>query len=264
MWPVRSILLVGVLTACASMPAASVSRPVARRLPGATRWESQRVGPAQVFYQAGTPAARQARALADSVRVAYAHDWSLLGQPRIVRPLELVFVQSPDEVRQLAGRAATGLALPATQQAFFVVTATRLPALRHELMHLLAYQAWGPPAAPGTWLVEGLAIYADGAQCRHVPLLSLAASLREANQLLPVPTLATQFDTVYDVRAYLEAGSVVEFVYEHYGRRQLEALWHHGLVPGDSVLAAWYAAVGAAPAPAWTPTLAAITGAGCD
>jgi hypothetical protein len=61
--------------------------------------------------------------------------------------VRLFFVKSRLDMRQFVGGTPGGSAIEMEGTAFLVANDSVRPSLRHETMHLLAWRAWGPPAA---------------------------------------------------------------------------------------------------------------------
>ncbi len=105
---------------------------------------------------------------------------------------------------------------------------------RHEIMHVVAYHAWGP-AAPGTdWLQEGLAQAADG-KCAGYSNADVILALTARHGWIPLDTMLTRFRSQPDLRAYLQAAAFVGYLLEQYGPMPLERLWRGGSNPDSPI-----------------------------
>ena len=113
-----------------------------------------------------------------------------------------------------------------------VAADTIRPAHRHEVMHAVSLRLWGQPgAAPddprepsnaaafyrGGWLREGVATAADNG-CVPWSARGIAAQMIAENERIPLDTLTAAFYQKDGLSAYLQGGSLVEFLLEAYGR----------------------------------------------
>ncbi|MBF9221646.1 hypothetical protein [Hymenobacter ruricola] len=85
--------------------------------------------------------------------------------------------------------------------------------------------------------------------CERYTLHEAAASLLREKKAVPLRQLAANFYAVNDVVAYLQSGSVVQFVHDTYGIQAVRTLWRGGLAQAaaatglapDDLDAAWRA-----------------------
>jgi hypothetical protein len=107
-------------------------------------------------------------------------------------------------------------------------------------MHVVAWHAWGPPAANSAWLQEGLAQAADG-QCGDHTNETVLRGLTARRGWIPVEDVLANFRDQPDLRAYLQAAAFVRYLLEAYGPAALSELWREGATPdtllGDRSLA---------------------------
>jgi hypothetical protein len=121
------------------------------------------------------------------------------------------------------------------------------PPLRHELGHLYSHRLWGPPH--GTWLSEGVAVFAVG-HCAGIALHRWAAAIQRAGEPVTLGHLQSSFDFTR-AAPHLLAGSFITFLAERHGIEAVRALWQHGLasaqhtlgVSGSELEAAWHTAL---------------------
>lgn len=263
--PYISILLALVvwvsLTGCADPSGSALCPPVpevaARAIAHpAFRWDSLATSRATVYTQPGSYAAERREELADDVDAAITHALEVLGEPTYSEHLRVFFVGSRDEMAALAGRGSTGVAHPEQPVVFLVVAPNWRPFTRHEVFHAVSLHVWGQPlgatdltsVVAGGWLREGLATAAEG-QCAGHPLRAIVAAARRERSMIPVDTLAATFYDLPDPDAYLQAGSLLEFVQLRYGTSALRQLWDDGLdafpratgVTADEAEVAWHA-----------------------
>jgi len=106
----------------------------------------------------------------------------------------------------------------------------------HEGTHALAQDLIRPKegeGGPDGVLVEGLAVWASDGHYRREPLDLWAAVVAASDQYLPLADLRT--GPFYDFQhetSYLEAGSFVKFLVEHYGLETFKELY--GLATNDA------------------------------
>lgn len=135
--------------------------------------------------------------------------------------MRLFFVGSRDQIEPITGSRAPGLSETGSGSAFFVLTDSVRMGLRHEVMHLLSWRAWGVPSA--FWMSEGLAT-ASVPACGGLTTGVVVAMLDRARLFIPLETLRTNFSFSGDTGfvLYLEAADLVQFVDKTYGRTNSE------------------------------------------
>lgn len=70
---------------------------------------------------------------------------------------------------------------------------------------------------------------AGGAPCAGYRLHEIAAHLQRENKLVSLHSLVFRFHKQSDLRAYMQSGSFVQFLYENYGCEKFRGLWRHGV-----------------------------------
>jgi hypothetical protein len=220
------------------------------------RWERDSTAHFRLFAVAGTPAAARLDRLGAAAERARTAALALLGEAEYPRPVTLLFLPTREAMRGFVGWPAGGWGIAAEDAAFFVATDSLHPALRHELMHVFSWNAWGPPfggESRGQWISEGLAVLAPGG-CQGIGLHAIAGALGHEGRLVSWASM----DTAFDARTFasnVQAGSVVGFVRERHGVRGVRTLWRRGLAglaelagtTPDSLERAWRALVSDAP-----------------
>lgn len=199
-------------------------------------WIPRRINGFRVYFAAGSyPAAHQDSLLKRLPR-ALSHVRALINAPALRAPLDVFFVESRAQMTTLIGARATGFAEPFTRSVFLMTNPEWRAFERHEIMHVVAQHAWGPPA-PGTdWLSEGLAQAADG-RCAGHSNADILLSLTTRHGWIPLDTMLTKFRAQPDLRAYLQAATFVDFLLRRHGRRAVREMWRNGARP-DSVIGA--------------------------
>ena len=97
---------------------------------------------------------------------------------------------------------------------------------RHEVMHLVAFRAWGSQRAEW-WLTEGLATFADGT-CQHTTISAVARDLLRAQPSLTATELQRRFVELWRAdraAAYVLAGTLVDYLWSTRGREGVRRLW---------------------------------------
>lgn len=237
----RIVGLAGLLGAftgsCARGRPLDAGGPLARRLLTDTTvdWHRLAIPGARLYLARGGSADRAATAVAESVAVIRREMSALLGlavADDTARPADLFFLSTREEMRRLAGRPLAGFIQQGERTGVFVVTpGYRFGSLlRHELAHLYAFDAWGPPRT-GHWLVEGFAVRVAGSCQGHSPD-QLAAGALARQALVPLTDLATNFSRLPEDVALPQAGSVVGFLVRQAGLEAVRRRWLELPAPG--------------------------------
>jgi hypothetical protein len=193
----------------------------------------------RVYFLAGSYAAAHQDSLLARLPPALGHARSIITAPALDGPIDLFFIESRAHMSVLIGGSATGFAQPSTRTVLLVTNPEWRAFERHEIMHVVAGQTWGPPAADTAWLQEGLAQAADGA-CAGYSNTDVMLALTQRHGWIPLDVVLTKFREQPDVRAYLQAAAFVDYLLGQYGPRPLERLWRRGarpdsLVSGDTL-----------------------------
>jgi hypothetical protein len=193
-----------------------------------TRWTEHVAPHLHVHAPLASRASYQAPALAAAAESARANNLRLLGATDYAPRLEVLVVESREAMRPFLGSTPGGWAETAQSAVLVVAGDSARAPLRHELMHVLSWQLWGPPS--GHWVSEGLAMHAVG-RCNGRELHTMAAALAAAGRLVPLAELPRRFDVAGEQGAamYVQAGSFVRHVVETYGIARLRAFWPHGM-----------------------------------
>ncbi|MFN0179598.1 MAG: hypothetical protein ACKVZ0_12440 [Gemmatimonadales bacterium] len=155
------------------------------------------------------------------------HARRLLGTQAPDGPLDVFFVESRDDMSALIGGRATGFAHRAARAVFLVTNSTWRAFERHEVMHVVAWHAWGPPAASTDWLEEGLAQAADG-RCDDYSNEAVLRGLVRRNGWVALDSVLGDFRRQPDLSAYLQAATFAEYLLRTYGAPAIATLWRHG------------------------------------
>jgi len=189
----------------------------------------------RVSFLADSYAARHQDSLLARLSPAAHHAEALLQVKPLAEPIDLFFIESREQMTQLIGGRATGFAQPSARTVLLVTNPTWRAFERHEIMHVIAGQAWGPPGPNTDWLVEGLAQAADG-RCGSYSNAAVLIALATRRGWIPFPAVLTDFRTQPDLRAYLQAAAFVDHLVRRFGPVPLKELWTRGATI-DSTLA---------------------------
>ncbi len=232
-------------------------------------WVPRTIPGFRVYFLADSYAAQHQDSLLARLGPAETHARSLLNVPADAALLDVFFVESRAQMNQLIGMRATGWADVSTRTVFLVTNPEWRAFERHEIMHVVSGQAWGPSGPNTDWLKEGLAQAADGF-CAGRSNADVALALAARHGWIPLQTVLTQFRAQPDLRAYLQAAAFVGYLHQQYGPAPLATLWRQGatdrtMVSGrrlEAIESEWRTHL----LPTWTPTgaeLDAIEANGC-
>lgn len=251
----------------------------------AFQWDSL-VTPAFTLYaQHKGYAANRLPALRGEVDNAITHAMTLLGEPAFRVHLHVFYVSSRDDVKTLTGMSGMGITRAAYNAVVLVAGNTIRPAHRHEVMHAVSLRLWGHPgAAPGDpreptdttlfyrggWLREGLATAADHG-CVPWSVRGIAAQMIAEHARIPLDTLTMAFYKQDGLSAYIQAGSLVEFLLDSYGHDRFKRLWRAGAdsiatvygKPPAIIEAEWLDWLEVTPKEERPHSVAAVRGPGC-
>ena len=251
----------------------------------AFQWDSLVTPGFTLYAQRGGYAAGRFPDLRGEVDSAITHALEILGEPAYRAHLKVFYVRSRDEVKGVTGMTGMGITRAAYNAVVLVAADTIRPAHRHEVMHAVSLRLWGQPgAAPddprepsnaaafyrGGWLREGVATAADNG-CVPWSARGIAAQMIAENERIPLDTLTAAFYQKDGLSAYLQGGSLVEFLLEAYGRDRFKRLWRLGAdsiaavyaKPSAKIEAEWLDWLKATPMAERPASVAAVRGPGC-
>lgn len=209
---------------CAQEPAGLAAAALANRR---FTWQTRSVPGFRVYFQEGTYAARHQDSLLARLPSSLAHARSLLNTRAPDGPIDLFFIATRDDMAALVGGPANGFAHQAARAVFLVTSPSWRAFERHEVMHIVAFHAWGAAAPNGDWLVEGLAQAADG-RCGGYSNETILRRLAERRGWIPLEDVLFDFRRQPDLRAYLQAAGFVSYLLATVGPRAVERLWREG------------------------------------
>jgi hypothetical protein len=199
-----------------------------RSLADATRYEWLSVNTAhcRIYFEKDTFAAKLIREIEAECEKGINRSLEFLGEQSYSVGLRVFVVATRDELIPVAGARYKAFALMGQD----AVVMAHNPDVRmyavHEIFHIVSGRTWGDPVP---WLREGAAVYVDG-ECLEYeqPFHSAAAYLKDRDNLFEMQALTTDFYAAMaesDLRAYLQAGSFVQYLYENYGRDAVKRYW---------------------------------------
>jgi hypothetical protein len=150
-----------------------------------------------------------------------------LGSSAPAGPIDLFFVDTREDMMQLIGGRATGFADQEARAVFLMTNPSWRAFERHEVMHVIAWHAWGPPAANSDWLQEGLAQAAD-ARCGSYSNETVLRGLTQRHGWVSLEDMLLNFRQQPDLRAYLQAAAFTGYLLQAYGSPKVEELWRRG------------------------------------
>jgi hypothetical protein len=180
------------------------------------------------YYEADTYAARHFAELRQGAEEARLHALKLLGEKHYAPIIDLFYLDSREKMIPALGAQPAGWSEHQSNTVLLACNENIRPFHRHEIMHVLSMNLWKMPPLLEAWLLEGLAVYADG-PCGGYSLHEMAAHLQRENKLVSLHSLVYRFHKQSDLRAYMQSGSFVQFLYETYGRENFRRLWEHGV-----------------------------------
>jgi hypothetical protein len=190
-------------------------------------WVRRSIPGFRVYFLADSYPGAHQDSLLQRLPSALAHARALIKAPEMRGPVDLFFIESRAQMTALIGGRATGFAQPSTRTVLLVTNPDWRAFERHEIMHVVAHQAWGPPAPGNDWLDEGLAQAADG-RCAGYANADVALALAARHGWIPLDTMLTRFRAQPDLRAYLQAAAFVDYLLERYGAAAVVQLWRQG------------------------------------
>ncbi len=179
----------------------------------------------RIHSEPGTLAEARIDELKQWQEKAYARNLQLLNLSTYSSLTDIFIVGSRERMKQLIGVETNGRAFPKTKVVIFVFSETIKAAGSHELMHVMAGNAW--KGRPTFWLSEGFACYADD-MWHGYRLHDLSKYLLQKKSLASLKELIENFGNYSDMVTYPQSGSFVKYLYEQYGVDKVKTLWKSG------------------------------------
>lgn len=187
----------------------------------------------RIFFRTNSYAAEQMDYLKGQIDAAYSRSLDLLGIDAYHRGINLLFLESEEEMKEVTGRTAFGgFAMAGHDCVVFNYNKNKVASpITHEIFHLISLQTWGTTSH--RLLIEGSAVYAQN-ECGHLidnPVYSITAFLASEDELFSVKQLINDFNKVVlinEVGAYFQSAALFQYLYEKYGAAKMENLWING------------------------------------
>ena len=180
------------------------------------------------YYEPNTYAAKHFTELRHGAEEARLHALKILGEEKYAPMIDLFYLDSREKMVSILGSQPAGWSDHQSNTVLLACNENIRPFHRHEIMHILSMNLWKLPPLLEAWLLEGLAVYAD-TPCSGYGLHEIAAYLQREKKLISLYTLVYGFHKQSDLRAYMQSGSFVQFLYENYGREKFRRLWERGV-----------------------------------
>ncbi len=142
------------------------------------------------------------------------------GELNYSRPIRIIVTPDMAGIKDLTGKTTNGIAFPKEN---LIVEMDGVTGACHEILHLIGTNSWGKPKA---WISEGMAVYCDDNWWGY-DLHALARYLQLNRKLTPLKALIRDkgFHSIDPRYSYPQAGSMVRFIDQQYGRQKLIKLW---------------------------------------
>jgi hypothetical protein len=191
-----------------------------------TRWDSLTVQGVRLYFSTASVPRHRERGLA---RLAARAVTDVSRRLKIANPpvITVMFVGSPDELPPHVGSRGRGWSSGRDTVAIVVTNDTLGPALTHELTHVLTYQAWGRPAEPSAWIMEGIAT-STSRRCGAHDLRAIGKMLLQAHRLPSILRRTRDFRTLPQGETYASAGTFVEYLERRVGADTPKRIWSAG------------------------------------
>jgi hypothetical protein len=159
----------------------------------------------------------------------------LLGEQDFRPVLDLFYIHSRRQMKEIIGVEAKGWTDYRSKTIVLVYNDSTRAYHNHEMMHAVVLNLWGFPADSNHCFIEGAAVYADN-PCLGEQIHEIAAYLFYERELIAFRKMFTAFRKQKDMQSYMEAGSIVQYILETYGRDKFKALWQRGIGRSREIL----------------------------
>ncbi len=205
-------------------------------------WDSVRGTGFTLYTPRGSYATSRAAQYRAEMSAGIGRALTMLNEPHYPGHLHMFVMRSRADIEAVTGTGWNGWTDAAGNSAAVVARPECTPVFRHEIMHAVSLAVWGHPLGPdgvrtppvdptlfalGGWLREGIAAAAEDRYLRYT-YRGMSAQWLAETSLLPLDTLISGFYRVDDLAAYLQAGSLVQFVLNQYGVTRFRQLWRDG------------------------------------
>ena len=145
---------------------------------------------------------------------------AFLGEPYSA-PINIITVDDRQTINRLINRETDGTALPGSNT---VIEVSGVSSTCHEKFHLVSINTWGMPKY---WISEGSAVACDDEWWGY-DLHKLANHMLLHNKLIPFEKMVKNnsgFKKEDSRISYPQAGSIIKYIDEKYGRDSLLKVW---------------------------------------
>jgi len=190
-------------------------------------WLSYTSDGVRIFCQQGSFAQRHRMMLLRSMRTSIDEVLELLDEPRYEPTLNVFYVDSRDQMKEIIGSPYSGFSDWSANGIFLVVNPEWRSFEKHEFTHVITMGVWGEPDATSRWMIEGIAVYGDG-WCREYSVDEIAFSFLSNDRLPTLPELFDDYASLGEIRAGFSAASFIGFIHKTYGMKTVRRLWTEG------------------------------------
>jgi hypothetical protein len=206
-------------------------------------WDSIVTPTFTLYTNRGSYGAERASRYREEVESGISHALKMLGETRSPPHIKVLVLGSRDDVEAITGTGWNGWGDAPGKNFGVVARAECAPVFRHEAMHVVSLWLWGHPLGPqgepgsptdsgifarGGWLREGIAAAAEDRYLSY-SYRGMAAQWLAEGTLLPLDTLEHAFYRADDLAAYLQAGSLVQYLLGTYGPERFRMVWREGV-----------------------------------
>lgn len=162
-------------------------------------------------------------------------DLAIIGEKDFHTKYRIQFINSDDEMEKFAGgRTYGGQCNPFSKIVYMRFTQEEIGPISHELMHMVAVNAWGFPPKSSTWMNEGLSTYAAN-HCSGYTVEELYRFFLSKNMLFSIDSLTTNFYKNKEMVAYHQSAFIVQYLLENFGLAKFKELWQAGFQDFDRI-----------------------------
>jgi hypothetical protein len=190
---------------------------------------------ARVHYLEDTYAGRDPSALVQRVEGSRSDVLGRLGISKFRPTLDVFYVESRSDMERLTGYPVTGMSYSQDHMVALVFSEEWRAFEHHEIAHVISRTVWGEPGPPEAPALEGVAVFVDG-DCAGYPVGRVVRTMYDRQILLDMDRLFGSFRAEDDLVAYLQAGSLFEFVAASGGIEAVREVWESGLAGAPSTL----------------------------
>ncbi|MBI1343834.1 MAG: hypothetical protein GC171_12955 [Terrimonas sp.] len=190
----------------------------------------------RVYFKDSSFTAAHLPSIKQSLDLAMDRILSVLQVASYTNGIQLIAVDSKEEMQSLMGYKIKGGAAKGEDLVFFVYNASIRPQFKHEIFHLIAYETWGN--TPSHLLDEVGATFTDDFCFYDNPMYSINAYYLREKLLFPFDSLINHFNDMAkknDVIAYIQSAGIFKYLYEKYGAAKMKLLWKEGFESFPSI-----------------------------